>query len=93
MKKVMFLQTIGKNYGGVCQVNKLVGEELLKNDYNVSIVSFRNEQNNLTLEHDKNLKVVTINENDAWGTYYSQDIISAIKKGRREYHYSACPTT
>lgn len=82
MKKVMFLQTIGKNYGGVCQVNKLVGEELLKNDYNVSIVSFRNEQNNLTLEHDKNLKVVTINENDAWGTYYSQDIISAIKKGK-----------
>ena len=30
MKKVLFLQNEGNNYGGVWQVNKLVGEELQK---------------------------------------------------------------
>ena len=46
MKKVLFLQNKGNNYGGVWQVNKLVGEELQKNNYVVSIVSIRNSKKN-----------------------------------------------
>ena len=63
-KKVVFLQIEGNNYGGVCQVNKLVAEELLKNNYDVSIVSFRNDKKNADLGYDKKLKIVTIKEGD-----------------------------
>lgn len=80
MKRVLILQNIGKSYGGVWQVNRMLGEELIKNDYCVHIVSIRNNQNNLVLEHDKKLKIYTINEVDEWGTYTGSDIINEIKK-------------
>ena len=81
-KKVVFLQIEGNNYGGVCQVNKLVAEELLKNNYDVSIVSFRNDKKNADLGYDKKLKIVTINEVDEWGTYHFKDIFGVLKKGQ-----------
>ena len=82
MKKVLILQLKGKSYGGVWQVNKLVGEALLDKGYEVSIVSIRNNQNDLTIEHDPRLKVFTINETDDWGSYQGSEIISEIKKIR-----------
>ena len=80
MKKILFLQNNGKSYGGVWQVNKLLGESLIKQKYDVSIVSIRNNKNNLTFEHDKRLKLFTINEKDEWGTFSGSEIISKLKK-------------
>lgn len=80
MKKILFLQIKGKSFGGVWQVNKTIGEELLKQNYQVSIVSLRNNKNNLKLEHDKKLEVFTINEIDNWGTHEGKDIINSFKK-------------
>lgn len=80
MKKVLILQNKGKTYGGVWQVNKLVGEELLKHGYDVSIVSIRNNQNDLVIEHDKKLNVFTINESGIWYTYKGTEIIKELKQ-------------
>lgn len=80
MKKVLFLQNIGKSYGGVWQVNKMVGEELIKRGYDVSIVSIRNNQNNIKLEYDNKMNVFTINEKDSWETYSGTEIINDLKK-------------
>lgn len=80
-KKVLFLQLIGKTYGGVWQVNKTVGEELIKNGYQVSIVSLRENQNNIKIEHQKKLKLHTINKKDIWeNTSTGTEIIKEIKK-------------
>lgn len=80
MKKILFLQNIGKSFGGVWNVNKLVGEELLKNGYTVHIVSIRNNQDDITLEHHKDLVVKTINEKDIWESYHLVDVINELKK-------------
>lgn len=79
MKKVLILQNIGNTYGGVWQVNRLIGEELIKHNYDVSIVSIRNVKNNIVLEHDAKLHLYTINENDTWGTYSGQEILAKLK--------------
>lgn len=80
MKKVLILQNNGKTLGGVWQVNKLIGEELIKNGYDVYIVSVRNNKNDLVIEHDKRLKVLTINENDLWGSYKKNDLFNELKR-------------
>lgn len=80
MKKVLFLQNEGNNYGGVWQVNKLVGEELQKNNFEVSIVSIRNSKNNVNIDNTTKLNVFIINENDVWGTYQGRKILSEFKK-------------
>lgn len=81
MKKVLILQNNGNNYGGVWQVNKLVGEELIKNNYDVSVVSIREDKNDLILKHDSRLKLYTINKQDGWGTYKGYQMIEELKKG------------
>lgn len=80
MKKILFLQIKGKSYGGVWNVNKLIGEELIKRDYLVHIVSIRNNQNDLTLDHHPNLVVKTINEIDIWESFHLNDVIKELKK-------------
>lgn len=80
MKKVLFLQNKGKSYAGVWNVNKLVGEELIKRGYEVHIISIRDNQSDITLEHDPRLVVDTINKNDLWESYHLVDIISELKK-------------
>ena len=80
MKKVLILQIKGKSYGGVWQVNRLVGEELIKNGYDVNIVSIRNNQEDITIEHNPKLNVFTINEIDSWNTYKGTDILKEIKQ-------------
>lgn len=79
MKKILFLQIKGKSLGGVWNVNKLIGEELLEKGYLVHIVSIRNDQNDLILEHHQNLIVKTINETDIWESYHLNDIINELK--------------
>ena len=78
--KIVFLQNKGGNYGGVWQVNRMVGEALINEGYDVSIVSLRDDHFGLTLEHDPRLKVVTINEKDIWHTYYGKDFKESLKK-------------
>lgn len=75
MKKVLFLQLLGKSYGGIWQVNKLVGEELIKNKYQVTILNLRDNKNNLCIEHDKNLVIDTINKIDEWDYPLKTDVI------------------
>lgn len=79
MKKVLFLQIKGKSFAGVWNVNKLVGEELLKKGYEVNIISIRNNQTDLVLEHNPKLVVKTINEKDIWETYRLSDILKELK--------------
>lgn len=78
--KIVFIQNKGGNYGGVWQVNKIVGEALINKGYEVSIVSIRDDHFGLKLDHDERLKVVTINEKDIWHTYYGSDFKDSLKK-------------
>ena len=78
--KIVFIQNKGGNYGGVWQVNKMVGEALINKGYEVSIVSIRDDHFGLNLEHDSRLNVVTINEKDIWHTYYGSDFKDSLKK-------------
>lgn len=80
MKKVLFLQNEGNNYGGIWQVNKLVGEELTKKGYTVSIVSIRNTSGSEDKNIDTKLNVSIINEQDTWGTYQGREILNELKK-------------
>ena len=64
MKNVLFLQLLGKTYGGVWQVNKVIGGYLADNNYDVSIVSIRDNKRNIVLDYNKKIKIHTINPND-----------------------------
>lgn len=66
MKKVLILQLLGNSYGGIWQVNKCVGEELIKNNYDVTILNLRNNKTNVYSKYDEKLKVDTINKVDDW---------------------------
>ena len=81
--KVVFIQIKGGNYGGVWQVNKIVGEHLIKDGYDVSIVSIRDDHLGIKLEHDERLKLITINEKDLWHTHHLDDFKESIKN----HHY------
>ena len=81
MKKVLFLQMFGKSFGGVWQVIKLVGENLVLNDYDVSVISLRENKNNLVIEADERLKMYTINPEDGWEIQLYSDMIKQATKG------------
>ena len=83
MRKIAFIQNKGGNYGGVWQVNKLVGENLIKDGYEVNIISLRDDHLGIKLEHDERLKVVTINEIDLWHTHHLDD----FRESLRNHHY------
>lgn len=80
MKKVLFLQNEGNNYGGIWQVNKLVATELEKNGMDTSIISIRNSRNNQIEKDNTKIKNFIINENDVWGTYQGREILFEIKQ-------------
>ncbi len=80
--KVVFIQNIGGTYGGVWQVNKMISEGLIKEGYEVQIISIRKSDNYSLLEHDKRLKVITINEKDSWTTYHVEDLKESLKTGK-----------
>ena len=66
MKKVLFLQIKGKSKAGVWFVNKTIAEELIKNGYEVVILSIRDNPGDIVLEHDPRLILHTINKRDLW---------------------------
>ena len=80
MKKVLFLQNVGNSYGGVWFVNKTIAEELIKNNYYVEILSIRDSHNNITLDHDKKLKVSIVNNNNLWEITHFEDIKKELKR-------------
>ena len=78
--KILFLQNKGKSYGGVCQVNKLVGEALARDGYDVSIISIRENHNDYIEEFDKRIHVETLNTIDEWETYNYSEVLRDLKK-------------
>lgn len=76
MKKVLFLQIKGKSKAGVWFVNKTIGEELIKKGYDVTVLAIRDNRGDIKLEHDKRLKLHTINPVDAWEISRKKDIKS-----------------
>ena len=81
MKKVLFIQLKGKSFGGVWQVNKIVGENLINKGYDVTVVSLRENQEDIQLEHNPKLKLHTINKKDIWeNTYTGTEIFEDLKK-------------
>lgn len=80
MKKILFLQLLGKTYGGVWQVNKTIGDYFAEKGDSVSIVSIRDNKRNITLEYNKKINIKTINTKDEWGTFSGRDILKELKK-------------
>ena len=78
--KIVFLQNKGKSYGGVCQVNKIVGEALIKDGYDVSIISIRENHNDYKDDYNPKLHVKTLNTQDDWETYNYSEVINELKK-------------
>ncbi len=78
--KILFLQNKGKNFAGVGQVNKLVSEYLVRDGYDVSIVSLRDTVTDNVLDYDKKIHVETLNTKDIWGSFTYREIISNLKK-------------
>ena len=66
MKKVLIFQLLGKSYGGIWQVNRLLGEELIKKGYSVTILNLRDNKVDLNENYDRKLIVDTINKVDDW---------------------------
>lgn len=80
MKKILFLQIKGKSFGGIWHVNKTIGEELIKNGNEVHIVSLRENQNDILLEHIPDLIVKTLNKKERWESYHLIDIKNDLKR-------------
>ncbi len=77
--KILFLQNKGKSYGGVWQVNKTVGEALIRDGFDVTILSIRENHNDYEPEYNKRMKVETLNKLDLWETYSYSEIINELK--------------
>lgn len=83
MKKILFIQLKGKSFGGVWQVIKTTGEELIKKGYDVSVVSLRENKNDIQIKKHPKLNLYTINQQDIWEHNYSgQEILNDIKKAK-----------
>ncbi|MBE6154768.1 MAG: glycosyltransferase family 4 protein [Firmicutes bacterium] len=80
IKKVLFLQNKGNSLGGVWFVNKIIGEELVKNNFDVEILNIRNEENAKPLTHDPKLKVNTINKKDRWEITHRRDVLNSFQR-------------
>ena len=78
--KIVFIQNKGKSFGGVWQVNKTVGEALVKDGYDVTILSIRENKTDYKPEYDKRINVKTLNTTDEWETYSWSEILTDIKK-------------
>ncbi len=78
--KIVFIQNKGKSFGGVWQVNKTVGEALIKEGHDVYIVSIMENKNTYEPVYDKKLIVETLDKVNTWETYSWSEIISDLKK-------------
>ena len=77
--KVVFIQNKGKSFGGVWQVNKTVGEALIKDGIDVTILSIMENHNDYEPEYDKRMHVVTLDKESIWETYSWSEVISDLK--------------
>lgn len=86
--KILILQNKGKSYGGVWQVNKMVGEALIRDGYDVRIISIRENHGDYIPEYDKKMIVETINPIDEWETYSWTEIVKSmsLKKLKHRLH-------
>ena len=80
--KILFLQIKGKTYGGVWQVNKTVGEALIRDGIDVTILSIMENKNTYEPVFDKRMHVVTLDKESIWETYSWSEIISDLKHFR-----------
>ena len=86
--KILFLQNKGNSYGGVWQVNKMVGEALIRDGYDVSIISIRENHGDYIPEYNQKMHVETLNKVDDWETYSFSEIIKtlSLKKLKHRLH-------
>lgn len=75
MKKVLILQLLGNSYGGIWQVNNLLSEELLKNNYEVTILNLRDNKTSFRAKHNKKINIDTINKIDDWDYPLKSEVI------------------
>ena len=78
--KIVFLQNKGRSYGGIWQVNKLIGEALIRDGYDVSIISIRENHNDYEPKHNPKMIVKTLNKIDLWETYNYREVLNDLKK-------------
>ena len=78
--KVVFIQNKGKSFGGVWQVNKTVGEALIKEGVDVTILSIMENKTDYEPEYDKRLHVETLDKDNIWETYSWSEVISDLKR-------------
>ena len=80
MMKIVFIQNKGKSFGGVWQVNKTVGEALIREGYDVTVLSIRENKTDYIPDYNEKLHVETLNTNDVWETYAWSETINDLKK-------------
>lgn len=78
--KVLFLQNKGKSYGGIWQVNKIVGEALIRDGYDVTVLSIRENHTDYVPVYDDRMHVETLNTFDEWETYNYSDVLKELEK-------------
>lgn len=77
--KILFLQNKGKSYGGIWQVNKMVGEALIRDGYEVTVLSIRENHTGYNPKYDKRMHVETLNPIDEWETFNYSEMIKDLK--------------
>ena len=78
--KIVFIQNKGKSFGGVWQVNKTVGEALIRDGYDVTVLSIMENKTEYEPVYDKRMHVVTLDKESIWETYSWSEIISDLKR-------------
>lgn len=78
-KKVLILQSKGRQVGGVWFVNRTLAEGLADRGYEVEVLCVRNNPTDMIPKHKDNIKVFTINEKDLWEITKRRDILNSLK--------------
>lgn len=80
-KKVLFIQLKGNSFGGVWQVIHTISDKLVELNYDVTILSLRENKEKYDIEYNHKIKLHTINKIDKWEDSYSgREILNDIKK-------------
>ena len=78
MKKILFMQLKGNSIGGIWFVDKALGENFLKQGFDVRVLALRNNAANVKIETD--LKIDVINKKDRWFVKTKKDVIKDLLK-------------
>lgn len=82
MNKVLFIFNKGNAIGGVWNVNQLIANKLLDDNYEIIYLAIREYDKNIAPCCDKRIKYYTINPNTKWETARGSKIIESLKKGQ-----------